>query len=381
MKLDRLVQDKKVIVCCGAGGVGKTTTSAALALAAARSGRRALVLTIDPARRLAQALGIPPTGKEPVQINEEILSGANISLKEGGSLHAWMLDPKEVLESIVDRFAPAPEDAKRIRDTRLYQALCEVITGLQEYTAAEALYSFSQEGRFDLIILDTPPSRNALDFLDAPRRLTRFLDERTLSIFAPDPERKSGAMARAAAKIVQTAISGAFGESFAKELSNFLGAFGKLFTKMRVHAGGVRELLRSGSSAFVVITSPEEAALSEAVFFKNRIKDLGLITEGFVLNRSYASEQKMVHPKEVKVEEPTLAGGLSVLHAMADHEIERVKSDRELLKKLIDEGNKDGGHGAMALPYLDEIVEDLPALNILSDAILTETEAAESSSE
>jgi anion-transporting ArsA/GET3 family ATPase len=375
VKLAELVKKRSIIVNCGAGGVGKTTTSAAMALAAARAGRRALVLTIDPARRLAQALGIPPTGKEPVRIGDELLKNAGLALPPGGELHAWMLDPRVVLESVVDRFAPSAEDAAKIRGTRLYQALGEVIIGLQEYTAAEALYTFREAGRYDLIILDTPPSRNALDFLDAPRRLTRFLDERTLSIFAPDPENKPNAMIRAAAKVVHSALARTFGESFAEELQAFLGAFGKLFGKMRIHASGVRKLLRSEESAFVVIASPELAALDEAIYFKGRIKELGLVTEGFVLNRSYASDQVMEDPREVarhltKSNDPQLFSGLEKLIPLAEHEQKRIQADRALLAKLDTEGRLDGGQGATALPILDDVIEDLGALNALSSYIL-----------
>ena len=377
MKLGALVKSKKVVVCCGAGGVGKTTTSAALALAAAREGRRALVLTIDPARRLAQALGIPPTGKEPVHIDDTLLGRAGIHLPPGGELHAWMLDPKVVLEGVVDRFAPTPEDAAKIRGTRLYQALCEVVTGLQEYTAAEALFEFSERGLYDLIILDTPPSRNALDFLDAPRRLARFLDERTLAVFAPDPDKKPNAMVRAAAKVVQTALTRTFGEGFAEELSTFLGSFGKLFNKMRIHASGVRKLLLSDQAAFVVIASPEEAALTEAVYFKGRIKDLGLVAEGFVLNRSYAGDQVLEPPHDARerlrgtgTDDLHLLDALEKLAPLANGEAVRIESDRKLLDQLEREGRLDGGHGAMALPFLDEVVDDLPALNVLSEAIL-----------
>lgn len=379
MKLAPLVRDKTVIVCCGAGGVGKTTTSAALALAAAREGRRALVLTIDPARRLAQALGIPPTGKEPVRIDAELLAKAGVVLPEGGELHAWMLDPKVVLESVVDRFAPTPEDAAKIRGTRLYGALGEVVTGLQEYTAAEALFEFKERGLYDLIILDTPPSRNALDFLDAPRRLARFLDERTLAVFAPNPDRKPNAMVRAASKVVQTALTRTFGDGFAEELSTFLGSFGKLFGKMRVHASGVRKLLLSDEAAFIVIASPDEAALTEAIFFKGRIKDLGLVAEGFVLNRSYASKQELEPPHDARERlaaagetDPTLLDALEKLAPLANGEAVRIEADHKLFAELVTEGDKDGGHGAVALPFLDEVVDDLPALNVLSEAILRE---------
>ncbi len=370
MKLAELVEGKEVIVCCGAGGVGKTTVSAALALAAARSGRRALVLTIDPARRLAQALGIPPMGTEPVQIDAPLLAAAGIEVPEGAELHAWMLDPASVLEKVVDRFAPDADAAERIRETRLYGALKEVMAGLQEHTAAEALYDFTERKQFDLIVLDTPPSRNALDFLDAPRRLARFLDERTLAIFAPRPGTKSNAMVRAASKIVTNAMSKAFTPEFVEELQQFLGAFGTLFGKMRVHAKGVRELLRSDRSSFIVITSTEEAAFDEALFFKKRVKELGLAVRGFVLNRSYASDVESQSPSEVQTDDQVFAEALAKLSAMAEVELARADADRALLVKLQAVGLEDGGEGAVALPYLDDTVEDLGALAQLSAAIL-----------
>lgn len=374
MKLGRLVREKRVIVCCGAGGVGKTTVSAAMALAAARSGRRALVLTIDPARRLAQALGIPPTGREPVRIGDNLLEAAGVAVEPGGELHAWMLDPASVLESVVDRFAPDEHAAAKIRSTRLYGALREVMAGLQEYTAAEALYDFTEKRAYDLIVLDTPPSRNALDFLDAPRRLARFLDERTLAIFAPSAGSKANALLRAAQKVVTTAMSKAFSETFVVELQDFLGAFGTLFGKMRIHADGVRKLLRSDGASFVVVTSPEEAAFDEALFFQKRVKELGLAIEGFVLNRSYASEVEPEHPRAVAqaLEEKhiVLRTALDKLVPLAAEEARRASIDRALFERLTQAGLRDRGHGAVALPYLDETVEDLAALARLSGSIL-----------
>ena len=209
----------------------------------------------------------------------------------------------------------------------------------------------------------------------APRRLTRFLDERTLSIFAPDPEKKPNAMIRAAAKVVHSALARTFGESFAEELQAFLGAFGKLFGKMRIHASGVRKLLRSEESAFVVIASPELAALDEAIYFKGRIKELGLVTEGFVLNRSYASDQPMEHPREAArhvtaSNDPQLITGFEKLIPLAELEATRIVADRTLLAKLEAEGRLEGGQGATALPILDDVIEDLSALNVLSNYIL-----------
>ena len=373
MKLGRLTLDKQVIVSCGAGGVGKTTVSAALALSGARTGRRCLVLTIDPARRLAQALGIPPTGTEPAAIDLDGLRAQGIAIPDGARLDAWMLDPASVLESVVDRFAPDPDAAARIRETRLFSALKQVMAGLQEHTAAEALYDFARRGTYDLIVLDTPPSRNALDFLDAPRRLARFLDERTLAIFAPRPDSKPSAMVRAAARVVNVALSKAFTPQFADELQQFLSAFGTLFSGMRVHATGVRELLKSERSSFVIITSPDEAAFDEALFFDARVRELGLNTAGFVLNRSYAVSDAAETPQQVAArngDDPILTSALAKMEPMAQIEAERSESDRELLDRLAAVSHGASGEGAVALPYLDETVEDLAALLRLSDAIL-----------
>lgn len=371
MKLGGLVQSRQVIVTCGAGGVGKTTSSAAMALAAARCGRRALVLTIDPARRLAQALGIPPTGSTPVHIDASILGKVGITLPPGGELHAWMLDPRVVLESVVDRFAPNPEMATKIRKTKLYGALSEVMAGLQEYTAAEALYEFVETGRYDLIVLDTPPSRNALDFLDAPRRLTRFLDERTLSMFAP-AEQQASAIVRAASKVVMGALSKAFGETFTHDLQEFLGAFGTLFGKMRIHAEGVRNLLRSDKSVFIVLASPELGAVEEAMFFQRRIAELGLVSRGFVLNRSYATDRDLAKPADLVAGAPSkdVARALAKLGPLATIEAARAEEHRLVLARLETASKSGGGDGAMALPYLDQAIDDLPALEALSTTIL-----------
>ncbi len=373
MKLASLVHEKSVIVVCGAGGVGKTTTSAALALAGARAGRRALVLTIDPARRLAEALGIPLTGSAPVTIDPERLRSAGVYLADGGELSAWMLDPHVILESVIDRFAPSEEDSKRIRGTRLYQALAEVMTGLQEYTAAEALFTHHESKNYDLIVLDTPPSRNALDFLDAPRRLARFLDDRTLAIFAPEAVARTGAMVRAASKIVTTAISRTFGEDFSTDLQTFLGAFGRLFQKMRIHASGVRELLRSSKSAFLVVTTPDVAAREEARYFDGRIQELGLKTDGFILNRSYASVTTTAPSTEATDDgQPeALASALEKLIPFALEEAKKVEAHEAILADLDRTSREAGGQGAAALPYLDAVVEDVPALSALSARILS----------
>ncbi|MFM2152024.1 MAG: hypothetical protein RL199_459, partial [Pseudomonadota bacterium] len=224
--LAALLRTRRVVVLCGAGGVGKTTTSAALGLAAAKAGRRVLVLTVDPARRLAQAMGIPSHADVPTRVAAERLAAAG--LPAGAALDAWMLDPKVVFEKLVKRLA-APDRARTILESRLYARLSEVVAGMQEYTAGEALHAFVTEGRYDLVILDTPPSRHALDFLDAPGRLGRLLDEGLLRVFGGS----EGGLVQRAGRFVGGVLGRVLGDGFLDELRIFLGAFGGLFGAMR----------------------------------------------------------------------------------------------------------------------------------------------------
>ena len=223
-----LLQEKRVLVLAGPGGVGKTTTAAALGLAAAQAGRRVLVLTIDPARRLADALGLPLDAPRPTPVPAERLAALGLTGK--GTLDAWMLDPKVVFEEMVRRLASSPAEAQKLIATRLFGHLSELISGMQEYTAAEALYTFVEDRKYDLVVLDTPPSRNALDFLDAPGRLTRFLEEGVLSIFLP---KTGSSLLQRAGKLVGSVFSRALGDGFVKELETFLGAFGSIFGALR----------------------------------------------------------------------------------------------------------------------------------------------------
>ena len=178
-----VLANKRVIVCCGAGGVGKTTVSASLALAAARAGRRVLVVTIDPSRRLAETLGVSRNLPEPTELPAERLAAAGVSAP--GSLAAWMLDPQLVSDRVVHGFSKSEDDARRLLANPIYQNVTAMVAGMQEYTAVEALHGFVRDDRYDLIVLDTPPSRNALRFLEAPHRASGFLDGRVFNLFIP----------------------------------------------------------------------------------------------------------------------------------------------------------------------------------------------------
>ncbi|MFK7928255.1 MAG: ArsA family ATPase, partial [Myxococcota bacterium] len=176
LPIEELVMNRRILVVCGAGGVGKTTTATALALAGARQGRRVLALTVDPSKRLAQTLGVDRNLEAPISIPEERLRLAGI--EPPGSLETWMLDPKLVADRMVQKLAKDPEEVERLMQNRIYRGISRMVAGMQEYMAMEALHEFHEEGRYDLVILDTPPSRNALAFLEGPQRMANFLDGR-----------------------------------------------------------------------------------------------------------------------------------------------------------------------------------------------------------
>ncbi|HEY3447801.1 MAG TPA: ArsA-related P-loop ATPase [Myxococcales bacterium] len=362
-----LVREKKVIVCCGAGGVGKTTTAAALGLAAARAGRKVLVLTIDPARRLAEAMGIPASAAKPSPVPHDRLIEAGV---EGGELHAWMLNPAAVFESMVRRLSPSPERAEKLLANRLYRHLSELVAGMQEYTAAEALYELSTSNVYDLVVLDTPPSRNALEFLEAPGRLARFLDERILGFFLPDGTRKRGFWKKAS-ELVNGLFARVFGAQFYEELQQFFGAASGMFASMRVHAEGVKQLLSSReAAAFLLVTSPEQAEIAEAVYLRDKILSMDLPFAGFVLNRSYAFAGGFREPECVELPpDATDAAktGLAKLVALARDERRRVERDRGLLARLKEHSPQ--GAVAIAAPHLGEAIEDLRGLMRLAQGL------------
>jgi anion-transporting ArsA/GET3 family ATPase len=364
-ELNALVRDKQVIVCCGAGGVGKTTTSAALGLAAARQGRRVLVLTIDPARRLAQAMGISENSREPAPLPRERLEEAGVTT---GSLDAWMLNPDVVFERLVKRLATNEEQAQRILNSRLFRHLSELVAGMQEYTAAEALYDLSSSGRYDLVVLDTPPARNALDFLEAPGKLARFLDERILNLFLPGKQR---GIFKKATELIGSVFSRVFGEEFFSEIQEFLSAFGGMFGPMRAHAEGVRKLLSSEKASFLLVTSPDQAALADARYFRDKILGMGLPFSGFILNRSWAHTEGFVTPEELQLGNELVTEkvrtGIDKLRALAQIELEKVKRDRALLAQLAKE--VPASAFAVAAPYLGEAIEDLKGLAALAQGI------------
>ncbi len=363
--LAELAAEKKIIVCCGAGGVGKTTTAASLSVAAARMGRRVLVLTIDPSRRLAEALGVSRNPPKPVALSAERLEAAGIHAP--GHLEAWMVDPKLVSDEAVRRFAGSEEAARPVLENRIYQLGTQMVAGLHEYTAMKSLHRFLSEGTYDLVVLDTPPSRNALDFLDAPGRMAKLLDGAIFKAFMPSQKSLLG---RAASKLVNKVLGSVFGDDGPAELTTFFGVFSGLFASVSEELVDVRKRLAQNDAAFVLVTTPSAAALTEAHFFHDRIGQLGLPFRGFVLNRSKARLDGATFPSASVAPadaSPTLRRALEKLAPLARQESLQVTKDKGLLADLALRGGP--GAFALALPNLTAGSSELQSLYQLAEVI------------
>ena len=271
----------RVVVCCGTGGVGKTTTAAALALEAARLGRRAAVVTIDPARRLADALGVGELSNDPQRVPADVLGDA-----VEGELWALMLDTRTTFDALVTRYAGDARQAERILANPFYRNISGRLSGTQEYMAAEKLFELAHDERFDLVVVDTPPARNALDFLDAPERLTRFLDHRFYRALMA-PTRVYLRAVNVAAQAFLRAVSRVVGGAVIADAVAFFQAFDGMEAGFRTRAAAVDALLRSPDTTYVLVAAPRTDAVAEASWFADRLADLGLAVGALVVNRAH----------------------------------------------------------------------------------------------
>ncbi len=282
LDIDGVLDSARILVCCGAGGVGKTTTAAALAVRAAERGHRVAVLTIDPARRLAQSMGLDELDNTPRHV-------AGIDQSAGGSLQAMMLDMKRTFDEIVLAHSE-PGRAAQILSNPFYQSLSSSFSGTQEYMAMEKLGQLRAGGNYDLIVVDTPPTRSALDFLDAPQRLGRFLDGRMIRVLVA-PAKAGG---RAYLKVLSTGVgmvtsvlTRIVGAQLLKDLSMFVAALETMFGGFRERADATYRLLTTSGTAFVVVAAPERDALREAAYFVERLAQESMPLAGLVLNRMH----------------------------------------------------------------------------------------------
>jgi len=363
----RMLVEKRVVVCCGAGGVGKTTVSASLALAAARAGRRVLVVTIDPSKRLAETLGVQRNAPAPVSLPADRLAAAGVT---EGTLSAWMLDPKLVSDRVVNTFARTPEEAERLLDNRMYRDITSMIAGMQEYTAVEALHGFVEDGLYDLVILDTPPSRDALRFLDAPDRVSMFLDRRIFNLFMPG---EGSIIRRMATQLVEKVMDVAFGEQTRRDLQQFLELFGGVLDHLNRNQHEMRAFFAQPDIGFLLVTSPAREALAEAEFFARKTRDeLKMHLCGYVLNRSLAAQAGFAMPDAEALPEdadPALRTGLSRLAGLARVERSQVAGHLALAAEL---DIRAGDGFAWVLPMLGTGASTLSDLVHLADVLVAD---------
>jgi anion-transporting ArsA/GET3 family ATPase len=353
-----LLEGKRVCVCGGSGGVGKTTTSAAVALGMAALGAKVAVVTIDPAKRLANALGLEELHNEPRLVGPARLEGAGLEMK--GELWAMMLDPKLTFDELIDRIAPDPQRAQEIKENRVYRELSTAVSGSQEFTAVAKLYELERDGDFDLLVLDTPPSRNALDFLDAPGRLTSFLEGRALKTFIRPTGLGMKVLGRGAAPFL-AALRRVTGVDLLSDLSTFFQLLGDMTDDFSLRAAQVEQMLKAPTTAFLLVTSAQRAAIDEAIWFRRTLQQSGLPFAGVIVNRVHHDVLGDTEPEHLAEQ---LADGLSaslaarVAENFADYH-RLAQRDRLGVDRLTAEL---GDRPLLLVPHLDDDVHDVDGL-------------------
>ena len=358
MSVAERMAGKRICVCTGSGGVGKTTTSAAIAIGLAASGQKVAVVTIDPARRLATSLGLEQLGNEPRLVDPAHFAGHGLDLR--GELWAMTLDAKRTFDDLIDLLAPDARARDEILANRIYQQLSTAVAGSQEFTAVAKLYELDASGRFDTIVLDTPPSRSALDFIDAPQRLSGFFEGRALKVLAAP----SGALAALAARgssLVFPALRRVTGVDLLADLGEFFRVLGGVSDGFAERASAVNRLLADPATTFLVIASPEPAPVEEAIFFRRRLADAGIPFGGLIVNRL-----RVLAQGRAAVDERTLAAELGGDHDLAARSVQALhdlrslaRRDADSLQRLSDEIDDDH---PILVPQLDRDISDVAGL-------------------
>lgn len=375
--IDELLSSRRIVACVGSGGVGKTTISATLGLRAAMEGKRTLVLTIDPARRLANSLGLSSLGNVETRIDPEFFASQGLEPK--GELWAMMLDQRRTWDDLVTQHAPSPERASQILENRFYRQLSTKLAGSLEYSAMEKVYELERSGRFDLIVLDTPPTAHALDFLDAPNRL--------IDLFSHDMVRRLLAPAANAGKLglslvnfgssyVLKVLSRFTGSDMLSDLAGFFAAFQGMYDGFRERATAVKELLSSDRTAFLLVTSANVPTIDEATFLASELAQNGIQLAASIVNRVHDDASRLGGHKEpreialalayarvVNAGDPLLSERLA--RTLADLQT-LARRDFEQIARLRD---STGDTPTWMVPRLERDVHDLAGLWLVAQAL------------
>ncbi|HAS09099.1 MAG TPA: ATPase [Acidimicrobiaceae bacterium] len=349
--LDELVRDRRIIVCGGSGGVGKTTTAAVLAMRAAEAGRRAVVVTIDPAKRLADALGLDGLTDAPSQVDG---TGP-------GELWAMMLDTKSTFDALVAKHAADDAQLQRILGNRFYKNISGALSGTQEYMAMEKLYELAEETDFDLIVVDTPPTRNALDFLDAPARLSRFLDHRLYRLLTA-PNRGVFRAVNVATQTFVRTVARVVGADVIDDAVAFFQAFDGMEEGFKRRATRVQERLRDDDTAFVLVASPRRDTIAEATFFAEKLTEGGIPVRSLIVNRMHPRFDdglaEATHQRADSLEGTDIG---SLYRNLADFQL-AASREEENLAGLAD---KVAPAPVVRVPFLRSDVHDLDGLRLI----------------
>jgi anion-transporting ArsA/GET3 family ATPase len=365
--LSKRLKGKRVCICLGAGGVGKTTTSAALALGLAARGQKVAVVTIDPAARLATALGLERLSGEPSLIERSLLAEQGVECK--GELWAMMLDAKGTFDDIVTRLAADEREREQILANPIYRELSSAVAGSQELSAMAKLYELRHERDFDVIVLDTPPSRNAVDFLETPNRLLGFLEGRALKVFLSPGGFAARVFGRSTG-IVFAIFARVTGVDMLSDLSMFFRSLSGILDGFGERTRGVAKLLRDPTTTFMVITSPEPEPAHEAAFLAERLTQTDMARGGLIVNRMHFDGLGDHSVEQVQaLLEPDLGERLAsrVAHNLADFDV-LVQRDRDTVARL---SGKLGDGDPILVPHMDEDIRDLAGLARLAEYLFS----------
>ena len=364
----------RVVVCCGAGGVGKTTTAAAMALRAAEYGRTVVVLTIDPAKRLAQALGINDLGNSPQRVP--------LAPEVPGQLYAMMLDMRRTFDEMVVQYS-GPDRAQAILDNQFYQTVATSLAGTQEYMAMEKLGQLLAEDRWDLVVVDTPPSRNALDFLDAPKRLGSFMDSRLWRLLL-GPGRGIGRLVTGAVGLAMKALSTVLGSQMLSDAAAFVQSLDATFGGFREKADRTYALLKRRGTQFVVVSAAEPDALREASFFVDRLSEERMPLAGLILNRTHPMLCSLpveraidgAETLESGTEATDTAGANGLAKAVLQIHADRASTSKREIRLLSRFTGANPHVAIVGVPSLPFDVSDLEALRAIADQMTAAGEDA-----